>query len=123
MHASTVRDPRWVELERQTGADPSRMQKRLEAKKHAFQPAGRNACTPAGAGGLWLADVLPAIALEQLRAPVDRLEALERELLALLATAAPAMWSSSRRPFTRMLRAARSELRTRQRQSLIGDPS
>lgn len=44
---------------------------------------------------------------------VERLELLERELAALLETAAPHLWQQIRAPLRRLLRRARLELRGR----------
>lgn len=116
MTAPAVRDSRWLELEQKVAL---RELKPLRPGK----PAPTVARVATGAG--WLIDALPAMApaFEQLRAPIDRLEALERQLLELVAFSAPATWSSSRRPLLRILRAARREIRALDRRPLLGERS
>lgn len=128
-----VRDPRWEALERSL---PRARRRALEMHRSVSpslapaapigEPSARVLSRQAPvAGGDWLKSMLPIVApqLEQLRAPIDRLEQLERELVALMATAAPSTWSSCRRQLVRVLRTARRELRTSERRSLIGDVS
>lgn len=112
-------DPQWIAVKKKlaAGSVVARLATRSRSK-----PASRRDTTPTPiAGGAWLAGLLPQ--LEQLRAPVDRLEQLERELLALMPTAAPATWEAHRRKLRRILGEARREMRSREHQPLIGDLS
>lgn len=100
--ALELRDDRWAALER----------------KHQKGP-------PARLGGIL--EQLPILAplreFQTIGSTVVRLEALERELVELLARSAPSTWAASRRPLTRVLRAARRELRANERRPLIGERS